>query len=84
MRTVTGAMELLSRVMPDSPLIVTAREASRPMQHAGMRVGTDEHRSVWRSAVIALGLMGVAPTGADVRAAVARENHDQAAVAVRP
>ena len=83
---ITGAMELLGRVVRDIPLIVAAREASRPTQRSSqrssIRMGNDEHQSVWRSAIVALGLMGVAPIDADVRAAAGSESHDQAAVAL--
>jgi hypothetical protein len=60
----------------------TIEEASRPIHLAAFRTGSDEQPSVWRSAVVALGLMGVAPTDTDVRAAAAGESHDQAAVAL--
>ena len=35
------------------------------MQRAAVRAGCDKHPRAWRSAVVALGLMGMAPTDAD-------------------
>lgn len=49
-----------------------------------MRMGSDDHPSVWRSAAVTLGLMGVAPTDVDVLAAVAGESQGQAAAPARP
>lgn len=57
-----------------------ALEASRPQPRTAIRMGRDEYPNVWRSDVVVLGLMGVAPTDVDERAAAAGESHDQASV----
>lgn len=83
-----GGLDLAAEVACGVPsasldhMAIVFNEASRPIQHVGMRVGSDEHPSVWRSAIVALGLMGVAPNGTDVQAAAAAESHDQSAVAL--
>ena len=77
---ITGAMELLGRVVRDVPLLTAIRDASRPVTATAARPSPDDHPSTWRSAVVALGLLGVVPTAADVAAAGALLGHDRTAV----
>ncbi len=77
---ITSATELLGRVVRDIDLVAGVRDASRPA--AGVRSDrrVDDHPAVWRAAVVALGLLGVAPAVADWDVARGAGTYDHAAV----
>jgi hypothetical protein len=79
---VTSAVELLGRVVRDIPLLTAVRDASRPQVVAG-RTDTaraSDHPVVWRAAVVALGLLGQAPSPEDVAISLRMDGTDRLAV----
>lgn len=66
---IASAQDLIGRVVRDRELLEAVRDRSRPV--VGERVAHPEHPAVWRAAVVALGLIGAAPTIADTEAATA-------------
>lgn len=73
---VTSAMELLGRIVRDPHALRAVVDQCRPADvpdatavlHAVVVPQHGTHPSVWRAGVVALGLLGTAPTEADVRA----------------
>lgn len=79
---IASAQELLGRVVRDADVVGAVREASRPaMVHDADRAHVmEDHPAVWRAAVVALGLLGIAPSEQDWGIARLSAEYDRAAV----
>lgn len=79
---ITNAVELVGRVFRDVALLVEVRDAGRPRIAEGGQDAeiASDHPLVWRSAIVALGLMGHVPTDDDIVISLRMKHTDLVAV----